>query len=184
MIKALIVVDMTKDNVTGIFEELCKPIIPNINRLSEVFRENNLPVIFANDSFFEEDFIFKGKMPPHSLRYTEGSNVTDKLVVKDGDIILPKRRFSAFFKTDLDMTLRTKKVEQVCVCGITSTFCVLATAFDAFCNDFSTVIIEDATTAHKIEFHKQVMNFYRKNPLQPHFEIKTTEQIIAEIKNV
>ncbi len=184
MKKAIIVVDMTKDNVTGIFEKLCKPIIPVINNLTEVFRENNFPVIFANDSFFEEDFIFKGKMPPHSLRYTEGSEVTDKLIVKDGDIILPKRRFSAFFKTDLDMTLRTKKVEQVCVCGITSTFCVLATAFDSFCNDFATVIIEDATTAHKIEFHKQVMNFYRKNPLQPYFEIKTSKQIIEEIENV
>ena len=184
MKKALIVVDMTKDNVTGIFEELCKSIIPVINNLTEIFRKKNYPVIFANDSFFEEDFIFKGKMPPHSLRYTEGSEVTDKLIVKDGDIILPKRRFSAFFKTDLDMTLRTKKVEQVCVCGITSTFCVLATAFDAFCNDFATVIIEDATTAHKIEFHQQVMNFYRKNPLQPYFEIKTSSQIIEEIENV
>ena len=184
MKRAIIVVDMTKDNVTGIFEKLCEPIIPVINKLTEIFRKNEFPVIFANDSFFEEDFIFKGKMPPHSLRYNEGSEVTDKLIVKDRDIVLPKRRFSAFFKTDLDMTLRTKGVEKVYICGITSTFCVLATAFDSFCNDFATVIVEDATTAHKIEFHEQVMNFYRKNPLQPYFEIQSSVEIIKELENV
>jgi len=178
---ALIIVDMTKDNLTGIFEKQGDKIIPKINELSQKFREKNLPVIFANDSFFREDFLFKSKMPPHSLRFTEGSEVTEKLIQEKGDIILPKRRFSAFFKTDLDQTLRTYNIDTVCVCGITTLYCVLATAFDAICHDFYAFIIEDAVTAHSDEAHTEFLNFYRKNPLQPLFEIKKSTEIMEFI---
>ncbi len=177
--KALIVVDMTKDNVSGFIKEQIVKIVPNINRLTNFFRKNNDLVIFANDSFLEQDFLFKSKMSPHSLRYTEGSEVTEKLVVDKNDIILPKRRFSAFFKTDLDQTLRTLNVEEVSVCGITSIYCVLATALDAVCHDFYSIIVEDATTAHKDIIHEQVMNFYRNGPLIPLFKIMKTDDLIT-----
>ena len=49
------------------------------------------------------------------------------------DMVLPKRRFSAFFKTDLDQTLRTLDVDTVLVGGISTNFCVLTTALDAVC---------------------------------------------------
>ena len=178
IMEALIIIDMTKDNVEGFVPGQCDKIIPVINELTEKFRAAKNLVIFANDSFLENDFLFKSKMSPHSLRFTEGSEVTDKLTVKDSDIILPKRRFSAFFKTDLDQTLRTNNVEKVYICGITSLFCVLATAYDAVCNDFYTTIIEDATTAHKDEVHEHIMGFLRKNPLQPLLEIKKSYEII------
>jgi nicotinamidase-related amidase len=177
--EALIIIDMTRDNLTGLMGERAEKIIPVINKLTDYFRQKNNLVIFANDSFLKDDFLFKSKMSPHSLRWTDGEKVATSLNVRDTDIVLPKRRFSAFFKTDLDQTLRTFGVEKVYVCGITSIFCVLATAFDSICHDFYTVIIEDATTAHKDEVHEQVMNFYRKNPLQPLFEIKKSNEIIT-----
>ena len=176
--EAIIVIDMTKDNLSGFVKGQCDKIIPVINILTEKFRKNNNLVIFANDSFLKEDFLFKSKMLPHSLRFTKGSEVTGQLTVKSSDIILPKRRFSAFFKTDLDQTLRTYKVEKVYICGITSLFCVLSTAYDSVCHDFYTVIIEDATTAHKDIVHEQLMGFLRKNPLQPLLEIKQSHEII------
>jgi len=176
--KALIVVDMTKDNVEGFIKEQIDKIVPNINIITEEFRATGNMVVFANDSFFANDFLFKSKMLPHSLRFTKGSEVTEQLTVKNSDIILPKRRFSAFFKTDLDQTLRTYKVEKVYICGITSLFCVLSTAYDSVCHDFYTVIIEDATTAHKDIVHEQLMGFLRKNPLQPLLEIKQSHEII------
>jgi nicotinamidase/pyrazinamidase len=182
--KALIIVDMTKDNVEGFIQEQVDKIVPNINTLSEAFRETGNLVIFANDSFFEKDFLFKSKMSPHSLRYQKGSEVTDRLIVKDSDLILPKRRFSAFFKTDLDQTLRTYSVDTVFVCGITSLYCVLATALDSVCHDFYTVFVEDATTAHKDSIHETVMDFYRKGPLQPLLEVKKVKNIINELRGV
>ncbi len=112
---AIIVVDMLKDS----FKEGSRlpitregrKIIPNIQRLIEESRKKEFPIIFACDSFLKDDFIFKGRMKVHSLRGTKGSEVVDDLKPEPTDIVLPKRRFSAFFKTDLDQTLRALGIE-------------------------------------------------------------------------
>ncbi|HHD63063.1 MAG TPA: cysteine hydrolase [Desulfobulbaceae bacterium] len=182
---ALVVIDMVKDNLADTEHNLvareAEVIIPVINGLAADFRQRNWPVIYASDSFLEDDFIFGGKMAPHAIRGTEGAEVTDALMQNDEDIILPKRRFSAFFKTDLDQTLRTLKVDTVVVCGITSLFCVLATAFDSLCHDFKTIIVEDASCAHKAEIHQALMGFYRHNPLYPLFRILPAADIVASV---
>lgn len=182
---ALIVIDMVKDNLANPEHNLvareAEVIIPVINGLAADFRRAGWPVIYASDSFLEGDFIFGGKMAPHAIRGTKGAEVTDALTREEGDIILPKRRFSAFFKTDLDQTLRTLKVDTVAVCGITSTFCVLATAFDALCHDFKTIIVEDASCAHKAEVHQTLLGFYRRNPLYPLFRILPADEVITQI---
>ncbi len=168
---AVLVIDMVKDTFLEDDPYPITPqalaIVPCINAVCTRARGLGFPVIFACDSFLAEDFIFKGKMKPHSLRGTDGSLVHEGLSQEPGDVYLPKRRFSAFFKTDLDQTLRAWEVDSVLVCGIATNFCVLATALDAICNDFKTVIVEDATAAHSAKVHAQTLDLYRKNPLFP-----------------
>ena len=180
---ALLVIDMVKDNLAdpehNLVARQAETIIPVINDLAAVFRDAGWPVIYASDSFLEEDFIFGGRMAPHAIRGTAGAEVTDALTREDRDIILPKRRFSAFFKTDLDQTLRTLQVDTVAVCGITTLFCVLATAFDSLCHDFNTIIVEDASCAHKDEVHQDLMDFYRRNPLYPLFRILPASDVAS-----
>jgi len=53
--KAVVVVDMQKDNV-GRF---CQGIIPNIKFLIKKARENGIPIIYACDSRYTEDSLFK-----------------------------------------------------------------------------------------------------------------------------
>ena len=181
---ALVVIDMVKDNLANPEHNLvareAEAIIPVINQLAAAFRKKGFPVIYAGDSFLEGDFIWGGKMTPHAIRGTEGAELTDALSREEGDIILPKRRFSAFFKTDLDQTLRTLQVDTVVVCGITSLFCVLATAFDSLCHDFRTIIVEDGSCAHKAEVHQALLGFYRNNPLHPLFRILTAADILVQ----
>ena len=183
---AVIVVDMLKDNLKEgnhpVALDQARAIIPNINRLTEMARRNNLPVVFANDSFLPGDFIFQGRMQEHALRGTEGAQVSDELYQKDGDIHLPKRRFSAFFKTDLDQTLRLHGVGGVAIAGINSQWCVLQTAFDAVANDFCAFIISDCCASFRADVHETTMNLYRKNALQPLFqvmELAEFEQIVS-----
>src|SRR4030042_6321867 len=103
---AIIVVDMLKDNLKeGNNAEAAaqaKSIIPKINGLTEMGRRRGFPVIFSGDSFLPGDFIFRGRMKEHALRGTRGAEFIDELCRAQADIYLPKRRFSAFFKTDLD----------------------------------------------------------------------------------
>ncbi len=179
---AVIVVDMLRDNFVDdnpVAREGRK-IIPAINRLLDGCRERGIKVIFACDSFYPEDFLFKSKLKSHSLRGTEGSKVVDDIPVKEGDIVLEKRRFSAFFKTDLDQTLRTFGIDTIAVCGMTTTYCVLATAIDGVCHDFYTIILEDCSCAHKEEVHRFMMDLYRKSPLVPILRVMTSHEFLKE----
>jgi nicotinamidase/pyrazinamidase len=183
---AIIIIDMVKDSFREehklpITKE-AQPIIPRINHLLQQGRATGIPIIFACDSFLPDDFIFKGKMKPHSIRGTEGAEVTDLLTVEERDVILPKRRFSAFFKTDLDQTLRTWYCDTVAIAGITTNVCVLMTAMDALCHDFSAILLEDCCAAHKREVHESTIENYRKFALYPLFRIMSAEEFLQEAK--
>ena len=181
---AIIVVDMVKDNIKeGSRHPItleAKSIVPNLQRLLGESRKRGFPVVFACDSFFEGDFIFRGKMKIHSLRGTEGSEVVDDLKPEPTDIVLPKRRFSAFFKTDLDQTLRVLGVDTIIVTGITVEVCVLMTAMDGLCHDFSAVLLEDCTASKSKEMHRTCLGLYRDFALFPLLRVMTLEEFLRE----
>lgn len=184
---ALLIIDMVKDNLkehdNQLISEQTRSIVPRLNFLLDELRKSGSLIIFASDSFLKKDFIFKGKMKPHSIRGTRGAEVIDEITKGPNDIFLPKRRFSAFYKTDLDQTLRTEEIDTVAIAGISTTFCVLNTAFDALSNDFKTFIVEDCCAAHKKEAHQQIMDLFRKTPLYPLFRIIDTEGLIKFLEN-
>lgn len=179
---ALLIIDMVKDN----FDEerklpitsFGKEIIQSINEVIGVFRKRSCPIVFSTDAFHEEDFIFQGLMKPHSLAGTKGAEVIDELDRKEEDFWLPKPKFSAFFDTGLGQWLRDRAVTVCGVAGITTNFCVLATAMDALCYDFKSVILEDCTAAASREIHQNTLNLYRKNPLYPLFRVMRAEEFI------
>jgi nicotinamidase/pyrazinamidase len=183
---ALIIVDMVKDNVNtqghGMIDVEAKKIIPAIRDLAGAFRRTQGRVIFACDSFMEGDFIFGGRMPPHAIRGTGGDHPIAELEMQPSDLFLPKRRMSAFYKTDLDQTLRMWNVHTVAVCGIVTNVCVLLTALDAVQNDFRAVMISDACACHKAELHEQTLQCYDKFALAPLFRIMNSSEIIAELE--
>ena len=85
---ALLIIDMVKDN----FDEslgmpltaLAKKTVPTINGLIGEFRAKDWPVVFSTDAYHKDDFIFEGKLPPHSIEGTEGATVIDDL---DNDMV-------------------------------------------------------------------------------------------------
>jgi len=181
---AIIVVDMVRDNFHDEdhlpITAQARTMIPALNRLLEESRQRGIPIIFACDSFLEGDFIFQGKMKAHSLRGTKGAEVLEDLHQAPSDIFLPKRRFSAFFKTDLDMTLRLLQIDTVAVTGIATHFCVLTTALDALCHDFRAVILEDCSAAPTPEMHQQTLDNYRRNPLYPLLRVMDSAAFLSE----
>jgi nicotinamidase-related amidase len=182
---AVIIVDMLRDNLgnerTGKREE--KKIIGPVSGFLKQCRSLSIPVIFACDSFLKNDFIFKGRMQPHAIRGTEGTMPIPDLDPQDTDIILEKRRFSAFFKTDLDQTLRTMNIDTVLVGGISTHFCVLATAFDAVCHDFYTIILEDLSAAYKKDIHQSFIDAYRNSAIYPIFRVMESTKFLCDYKN-
>jgi nicotinamidase-related amidase len=185
---ALLIIDMVKDNFK---EERNLPITPlalktiePLNQFIRFFRSHAWPVIFSTDAFNKNDFIFTGRMPPHSLAGTEGAEVMDALDFQETDTWLPKPRFSAFFKTGLEEMLHDQKVTLCAVAGIATPFCVLTTAMDALCHDFKAVILENCSTAFSDELHRQTLDIYRRNPLYPLFRIMTSTELMHELRPV
>ncbi|SFM79864.1 cysteine hydrolase family protein [Thermodesulforhabdus norvegica] len=183
---ALIIVDMLKDTFRRHPESPivleCKKFIPFLNDFIDLFHAKNYPVVFACDSFLPEDFIFRAGLKPHSLRGTEGSEPIDELHRSPSDHIVQKRRFSAFFKTDLDQTLRTLGVDRIFVSGIATNICVLTTALDAVSNDFSAVIMEQCCAAHNPEAHLAVIKAYKKTPLHPLLQVLNNKECLELLK--
>jgi nicotinamidase/pyrazinamidase len=183
---ALLIIDMVKDNFR---QERNLPITPlaiktidPLNQTIRFFRSHRWPVVFSTDAFDRNDFIFTGRMPPHSLAGTEGAEVVDALDFQETDTWLPKPRFSAFFKTGLEKILHDRGITLCAVAGIATPFCVLTTAMDALCHDFKAVILEDCSTAFSDDLHRQTLGIYRRNPLYPLFRVMTSPDLMNELK--
>ena len=104
----------------------------------------------------------------------------DELPVLESDIVLPKRRFSAFFKTDLDMTLRTLRIDTIAVTGLTTEVCVLSTVLDGLANDFNSVLISDCCASRSRETHDAVVAAFSRFPTYPTLRVRTAEEFLAE----
>ncbi len=182
---AIIVVDMLKDSFKDSprnpYYQEGRGILPNLQKLLIESRKKGFPVVFACDSFLERDFIFKGRMKMHAIRGTRGAEVIDDLKPEPADVLLPKRRFSAFFKTDLDQTLRTFGIDTIVVTGITTEFCVLTTAMDGLCHDFSVIILENCVASRTKKLRKECLNLYRENVLDPLLRIMALDEFLNEV---
>lgn len=152
--KAIIVVDMQKDNV-GRF---CKEIIPNIKFLIEKARQERIPIIYACDSRYREDSLFnRVGMPPHAIRGTEGAEVIEELSPRATDVVVEKRMLSAFFGSDLDFTLREREIKTLIVTGIRTEGCVLKTVLDAFELGYEVIIPADCCASPIPEAHEFIL---------------------------
>jgi len=74
-----------------------------------------------------------------------GIEIYDELKPLPDEVVLKKRRFSAFYGTDLDIILRSSGMEAVIVTGVTTENCCHATARDALFHNYGVIFLSDAT---------------------------------------
>lgn len=102
-----------------------------------------VPVIFCNDAHvrgLDRELELWGE---HGI--AGESRIFPEVEVGEGDIVIPKRRYSGFFQTDLDLTLRELGVTTVIAVGADTNICVLHTLADAYFNNYASVVVTDAT---------------------------------------
>ncbi|RCW71780.1 pyrimidine utilization protein B [Pseudorhodoferax soli] len=71
--------------------------------------------------------------------------LVDALQPAPGDIVVPKTRYSGFFNSTLDSTLRARGIRNLAFTGIATNVCVESTLRDAFHLEYFAVLLEDAT---------------------------------------
>ena len=155
---ALLVIDMERDFIDeGAVQETPggRALIPTINRLAAWARAHHLPVIFTYEMHRADRSDYGIELeydPVHCLEGSAGCELAAGLEVQDSDYrILGKRRYDAFLGTDLDLLLRSKKVENLICCGVTTHVCVMSTVFTARNLDYRVLLARDAVAAVSAE---------------------------------
>jgi ureidoacrylate peracid hydrolase len=69
----------------------------------------------------------------------------DALQPQPGDIVIAKPRYSAFYNTNLDSTLRARGIRNLVYTGIATNVCVESTMRDGFFLEYFGVLLHDAT---------------------------------------
>lgn len=86
-----------------------------------------------------------GKPSRILVRDTWNTDIIPELTPGTEDVVLYKHRFSGFFETDLDLTLKRSGIKYLIVAGCTTSICVESTIRDAMFRDYSCVLLEDCT---------------------------------------
>ena len=146
--KALIVVDMLNDFVTGALanEVRATRIVPAIRRMIDHARADaDWLVVYANDAHRADDreVALWGR---HAMAGTRGAAVIDALapVGADREFVVPKRFYGAFDGTDLEETLYDYEVEDVVIAGQHTDVGLRHTAYGAFLADLGIHVPADA----------------------------------------
>jgi len=165
MTRALVVVDMIEDFVHEGGALYCGPsmakIVPVIQRELERARASGEPVVYLTDEHLPNDAEF-AQFPPHALKGSKGAKVVPELAPSAGDVVIPKRRFSGFFGTDLDITLRERGVGTLRLVGDCTNICVLYTAADARNLGYAVEVVRDGVTSFDLEAHADALRELEK----------------------
>ncbi|PPR78982.1 MAG: Peroxyureidoacrylate/ureidoacrylate amidohydrolase RutB [Alphaproteobacteria bacterium MarineAlpha2_Bin1] len=158
---ALLVVDMQNGFLgenggmakLGFDSKLLQKAIPGCVELVQIARQKNTPVIFTQ-YLYEKDFrdggiqveeIFPGiKEVGLCAIGSHDSLIIDELKPKTSEIIIEKNRPSSFYSTRLETYLRSQKINNLVICGVTTNICVETTARDSAQRDFGTYVVSDA----------------------------------------
>lgn len=152
MKRALLVVDVQNDFSPG--GALAAPagndIIPVINRIMDKF-----DLVIASKDWHPEKTVHFENWPVHCVRATTGAAFHPDLATTMIDEVVLKGTsnnddgYSAFEATNNDLAylLQRNNIREVFVCGLTTEYCVKATARDALKAGFKVSVVLDASAA-------------------------------------
>ena len=160
----VVIIDMLNDFVTGkLAVDRAKHIVPNLKRLIEAARKNNVPVVYSNDAHHTEDWEVTQKWGEHAIEGTKGAEVIAELAPAKKDYIIEKRTYSSFYETSLDQLLKSlyrgKGVKTVVLGGMHTHICIRHMAADAFFRGYKIVVAKDGVEAFTQEDHEQGLKY-------------------------
>ena len=122
----------------------------------------SIPVIFVQE-VHRPDLVDFGRELDESedIHCLEGDPrtelATEQMGFQNGDYVVPKRRYSAFFGTDFEILLRGLKIDTLLLCGGLADVCVHYTFVDAHQSDYFCRVIEDCVAGSSLEAHEAAL---------------------------
>jgi biuret amidohydrolase len=157
---ALLIVDMQRCFLEDPFPLACenaRVVLQRVEQLITAFRRAGRPVIYLaqmNKAInIDRGVQLSNWWTTPPLEGSPGVEIHPRLAPRPEEKVIPKRRYSGFHATDLDLTLRVMKVTDVVVCGTLTNVCVEGTVRDAFMHDYRVFLPADATASLTEEMH-------------------------------
>lgn len=145
-------------------------IVPRLQGLLAAARAAGVRVIFlrhtheadlsnlspARLSFYA--MLYGGKISPyHCIRGSWGHEIIAELAPLKGEAVINKDRSSGFIATNLDLLLRSNRIESVVITGMATHACVESTARDAGFFDYYVAVVRDGVADYRRELHEAAL---------------------------
>lgn len=135
----------------------------SINALAGAFRRHGQPVLWVRQEFAPDLHDAFPEMRKHNLRVTiagtDGCELLPELDRRPGDVTIVKKRYSAFFGTDLEATLKNLRPDPLVVAGINTHACVRTTVIDAYQRDYEVVLATECVASYDEAHHEMTTRY-------------------------
>ncbi|HEY1329818.1 MAG TPA: isochorismatase family cysteine hydrolase [Casimicrobiaceae bacterium] len=165
----LIVVDMLNDffERSHALSAQRSRLVARTNALVRVFRCSGQPIIWIRQEFapdLHDAFLaMRANNVSITIAGTAGCDILSELERHPRDLVLVKKRYSAFFGTELDAELSTLRPEVVVVAGVNTHACVRMTAIDAYQRDYDVIVAGDCVASSDPEHHDVTLRYLEGN---------------------
>lgn len=179
---ALLVIDMQVDFASpsgllgqaGLDMDIVKPALAAAQRLVGQARSAEVPVIFIglqtraelDSPTWKERMRRRGGSAEEESGICRAGEVGSEFygpLPLEGELVVPKIRYSGFFGTNLDAALKAMGIDTLVACGLTTECCVDCTVRDAFHLDYHVFIASDACAAYEPDIHAAALKSLELN---------------------
>jgi nicotinamidase-related amidase len=161
----LIVIDMLNDFLDHWDPASKQNLLKSIAELVSTMRSLGHPVIWVRQEF-EPDLHdafpeMRNKQIRITIRGTTGSHIVPELQVDERDTVVIKKRYSAFYGTNLDQLLAGLRPDTIILAGINTHACIRMTAIDAYQRDWPVVLATDCIGSYDQEHHAVSLRYMK-----------------------
>jgi nicotinamidase-related amidase len=128
-----------------------------VERLIDTCRERDVPVVFIQEvhkpSLVDIGRELDGAEGPHCVEGWPDTELAPYVQPRPEEFLVRKRRYSAFFGTELEIVLKAYKAETVMLIGGLTDVCIHYTAVDAHQHDYHVKVLTDCIGGSSQEAH-------------------------------
>lgn len=155
---ALVLIDVIKgfyEPGGEFYHEVYAATLPPIQELLEAARARGRLIVHAREGHSQGEPNFELiKLPEHALMNSLHREFASGIDPRPGEVDLRKRRYSAFFATDLAILLAEYGIKHVVLAGCKTNVCVRATAQDAFGYGLDVIVPLAAVASNRPHLHQ------------------------------
>ena len=165
----LIVVDMLNDffERSPVLATQRSQLVADTNALVRTFRTAGLPVFWVRQEFAPDRHDAFLEMRANGVSVTiagtPGCELLPELEHSPADTVIVKKRYSAFFGTDLDDRLSKIRPEVLVITGVNTHACVRMTAIDAYQRDYDVIVAAECVASSDPEHHAVTLRYLDGN---------------------